>query len=748
MPLRANDQSRRAFGFGCAIVLLTACGETGPSAPRPPASVANVTGVPLVGTAGQVLSDQVVVRVADAAQSPLEGVTVTFAATAGGGSVSPASAVTDTRGEARTRWTLGRTLGSNILTVSAGGGPTVQIPATVSAGRPATVAISGGNNQTAAAGTAVPTVPAVVVRDANSNVVDGATVFFTVLTGGGRVSQPAGRTNAQGVANAGVWILGSSTGTQSLSAQVTEPGVTGNPIVFTATATAGTPSVLVALSPTTQTAGVGTFVASPPSVQVRDGGGNPVPNVQVSFAVTQGGGQAVGGTQTTDAQGNATVGGWRMGNTAGANRLTANVSGVPALTFAATATAGAPFAILVSAGDGQSAPIGRPTPVAPEARVVDAVGNGVAGVAVTFGVGLGGGAAVVGRQVTDAAGIAAVGAWFMGPTPGINTLIASSSGLTSLTFTATATSGPPVVMQAVSLVAQGGISGQPAGSRPSVVIRDAQGTPAAGVAVTFAVSAGGGALSGGAQVTGSDGIATVTAWTLGPLAGVNTVVATSPGLASVTFTATTTGVPTQVFLLDGANQAAVQGSAVPIDPAVRVTDISGLGVSGVVVTFIVTSGGGSVTGSSVLTDVTGAAAVGSWVLGAGAVNTLSATAGAGGVNGNPVTFTAISATQITVTTQPPASPGSGTNFNVTVQLKDASGAVLVPLALVPLTISISPGQPVGGVLNPGGTGLTVNTSGTGTVTFNVNMTGTAGGRTLQISSAGLTTATTNTVTIP
>ena len=47
---------------------------------------------------------------------------------------------------------------------------------------------------------------------------------------------------------------------------------------------------IVALSPLNQTAGVGTSVANPPSVQVTDGSGNPVPGVAVTFNVTVGGG--------------------------------------------------------------------------------------------------------------------------------------------------------------------------------------------------------------------------------------------------------------------------------------------------------------------------------------------------------------------------------------------------------------------------------------------------------------------------
>jgi adhesin/invasin len=308
MLSHVRDVLRPSVMLVGAIALLAACGETGPSAPLDASSVSNVTGAPLSGTAGQALSDRIVVRVADANDNPLEGVIVTFAVTAGGGTVSPTSAPTNAAGEASTRWTLGTTAGANRLSASVPGGASVQITATGTAGRAAAIVVSAGNNQSATAGSAVTTNPAVVVRDANNNPVEGAAVLFTALVGGGQVTDPVRRTNAQGIAAVGQWRLGSTIGSQTLSAQVTEPGVTGNPVLFTATAVAGTPAALVAVSPTSQSGGAGALVGSPPSVRVNDANGNPVANVQVTFAVASGGGQLTGATPTTNAQGVATVG--------------------------------------------------------------------------------------------------------------------------------------------------------------------------------------------------------------------------------------------------------------------------------------------------------------------------------------------------------------------------------------------------------------------------------------------------------
>ena len=70
------------------------------------------------------------------------------------------------------------------------------------------------------------------------------------------------------------------------------------------------------------------------------------------------------------------------------------------------------------------------------------------------------------------------------------------------------------------------------------VVTNADGIPVAGVAVDFAVTAGGGTLSGTQSTTDSQGVA-FTSLTLGPIPGIDTVTATASGLTGspLTFTA-------------------------------------------------------------------------------------------------------------------------------------------------------------------------------------------------------------------
>jgi hypothetical protein len=79
------------------------------------------------------------------------------------------------------------------------------------------------------AGTAVPAVPTVVVRDPSGNPLPGLTVTFAAA-GGGSVLNATTTTNSSGVASAGRWTLGPVALLNTLTA--TAPGITAAPVVF------------------------------------------------------------------------------------------------------------------------------------------------------------------------------------------------------------------------------------------------------------------------------------------------------------------------------------------------------------------------------------------------------------------------------------------------------------------------------------------------------------------------------------
>lgn len=105
----------------------------------------------------------------------------------------------------------------------------------------------------------------------------------------------------------------------------------------------------------------------------------------------------------------------------------------------ATALPGPPEDISIVSGDDQEAEIGRLIPSRAFVRVVDAEGNPVPGVLVTFRVGSGEGMTAPSQTETDSLGQASA-LWRLGMVEGEQTLIASASGLGErITFRATGT---------------------------------------------------------------------------------------------------------------------------------------------------------------------------------------------------------------------------------------------------------------------------------------------------------------------
>lgn len=272
----------------------------------------------------------------------------------------------------------------------------------------------------------------------------------------------------------------------------------------------------------------------------------------------------------------------------------------------------------------------------PSVRVLNDRGRPVANVPVTFAVTSGGGSIAGGSAATNSDGVASVGGWTLGTAAGVNTLTATVAALPPVQFSATGTAGAPAALAKVSGEPQTGTVAT-ALAQPLVVrVTDAHGNPAAGVAVSFAATAGGGSVLAPSTTTDAQGLASTTL-VLGRQPGANAVTATAPGLAPVSFTATAqVGPPAAITRVAGDNQQARAGTPVPVAPSVAVTDAAGNPVAGVTVTFAVASGGGSVTGAVATTGADGRAAAGSWTLGAAGTNTLTATAGSAG----SVTFTA------------------------------------------------------------------------------------------------------------
>lgn len=158
---------------------------------------------------------------------------------------------------------------------------------------------------------------------------------------------------------------------------------------------------------------------------------------------------------------------------------------------------------------------------------------------------------------------------------------------------------------------------------------------------------------------------------------------------------TNTVPPAQLKVVNGLGQSAPVGSTLPIPVTVQVLSSSGQPMAGVIVTFAVTSGGGSVSAASRATASDGKASV-TWTLGA-TIGTQQLTASVSGLPAAVVTATAIqtvpSPGRSTVSVLPTAIQVGGEEAVVTAILRDANGA---PMPGVSVTFS----GPSWAVFNP------------------------------------------------
>jgi hypothetical protein len=150
---------------------------------------------------------------------------------------------------------------------------------------------------------------------------------------------------------------------------------------------------------------------------------------------------------------------------------------------------------------------------------------------------------------------------------------------------------------------------------PAIAITDGFGRPSQGIPVSAAVTAGNGSVVAGSPNTGQDGVASVTAWTLGPKPGLNRLQVSVRGVATTDFVAFAVATR-RCEILQGDGQSGTHGKALPIEPAVKIVDAAtGLPLSGLNVTFAVTAGGGHTANAAFTTGQDGIATPGAWTLG-------------------------------------------------------------------------------------------------------------------------------------
>jgi hypothetical protein len=158
-------------------MLAAACG--GGEAAAPTFSVLSVGSLPLTTAAGSPVGDSIRVRVVDGSGNPKAGMSVSFAVTAGGGSVSPSTALTDAQGRAASSFVTAPKVGLNTATATIAGAQPVTFSVTTIAGPAQTIAIKERIVIADAGQRISPTITAV---DANGNTVPNTQIDFSART--------------------------------------------------------------------------------------------------------------------------------------------------------------------------------------------------------------------------------------------------------------------------------------------------------------------------------------------------------------------------------------------------------------------------------------------------------------------------------------------------------------------------------------------------------------------------------------
>jgi len=391
-----------------------------------------------------------------------------------------------------------------VALLAACGGGDLVLP---SDGQPAAIQIVQGDGQSGRVGVALADPVVALVSDAQGRPVMGVSVAFAFQgESDASVAPEAASTGADGRAAFQV-TMGTRVGGVEAEVRVSDAGSRVLSAPVSLTAVSADANGLAAVSGDGQSAPVGAALPDPLVVQVTDGFGNPIAGVAVAWTADAGG-SVSDGTTLTGPDGLASVR-RTLGPSAGIQHTLASATGLAGspVEFTHTATAGSATALEEISGDGQSALVGTSLAEPLVVRAHDGSDNPVAGLAVAWIVGEGGGSFAPATSVTDADGLASA-RWTLGPAPGRNSATAVISGVGTVGFTATGNPGTPPGLTLETQPPATAERGIILGAKPLVQLREPDGSARrrAGVNVTVALLPGGATLSGTlTRATNADG---------------------------------------------------------------------------------------------------------------------------------------------------------------------------------------------------------------------------------------------------
>ena len=278
---------------------------------------------------------------------------------------------------------------------------------------------------------------------------------------------------------------------------------------------------------------------------------------------------------------------------------------------------------------------------------------------------------------------------------------------------------------------------------PTATVRDSGGTPVANVSVTFKMASGGGKITDSVKTTDASGKATLGSWTLGDIAGSNSLVVTAGGQALTITAKAVAGLPVKVGFL-------VHPASTPVDsvikPSLKVAIQDPLGntvttsTDSVRLTFANSIVGAVLGGTTTVAAVSGIATFASLAINKGGVGyTLKASSGELSEAISNAFDVVSAATRLGFSVQPrDVTVGTPMGSAVKVAIQDASGST-VTSATDSVTLTLSPNP---SAANLGGTTRVAAVGGVATFT-GLTLDKVATGYKLMAKSAGLDSAFSN-----
>ncbi|HEY6223517.1 MAG TPA: invasin domain 3-containing protein, partial [Gemmatimonadales bacterium] len=544
-------------------------------------------------------SSTITVTVRDAGNHQLAGAAVVLSATGTGNTLTQPIALTDARGVA-TGALSSADAGSKVVSAAANGTAiTKTATVTVNANT-----VSASLSTVAASPTSVPTgatsTITVTVKNGSGQPVSGATVVLAATGSGNALTQPAGVTDASGVA------------TGALSSTVAEAktvSATANGIALTQTAVATVTSGGVSASQSTLGAAPGSIVAgsglSTITVTAKDAGGNAISGATVVLAATGSGNTLVQPAATTDANGVAS--GTLSSTVAESKTVSATVNGVsltqtatvsvtPGSVAADRSTVGA-APTTIEAGNGTSS-------ITVTAK--DANGNPISGATVVLAATGAGNTLVQPAGVTNASGVATGS---LSSTVAESKTVSATINGTAITQTAGITVTAATISASLSTVgaAPPSIVAGSGSTTITVTVLDGTGQPVSGANVVLASTGTQNTLVQPVGPTDANGVATGTLSS--NKAELKTISATAAGVAitqTAAVTVTAGSVSGATSTVSAAPTSIAPGSETS---TIRVTakDAFGNPVSGVTVVLSASGSGNTLTQPSGTTNSIGVA---------------------------------------------------------------------------------------------------------------------------------------------